>query len=81
MLEVEGIIRKTPDLEDGRRVTYKLTERGISLAPVLVEITLWGELNLPDTHIVPGLQEKLRADRDGAISTLQESLRLRDAAD
>ena len=27
---------------DGRRVNYRLTEKGIDLAPVLLELLLWG---------------------------------------
>ncbi len=75
MLETEGIVRKLPDPKDGRRQIYRLTERGISLAPVLVEMTVWGENNLPDTNIVPGLQEQLKTDRDGALDRLMQDLR------
>lgn len=36
-----GIITKENDPTDGRRVTYRLTEKGIDLAPVLTEMVLW----------------------------------------
>ena len=36
-----GIINTECDLSDGRRVTYRLTEKGIDLAPVLTEMVLW----------------------------------------
>ena len=36
-----GIVEKRPDPDDGRRVLYRLTRKGIDLAPVLVEIVVW----------------------------------------
>ncbi|CAN5733115.1 hypothetical protein BH10ACI4_BH10ACI4_10290 [soil metagenome] len=41
-LEESGIVTTEPDPEDGRRVHYRLTEKGIDLAPVLLEMLLWG---------------------------------------
>lgn len=40
-LEQHGIIRAHSDPEDGRRLIYRLTEKGIDLAPVLTEMVLW----------------------------------------
>jgi DNA-binding HxlR family transcriptional regulator len=37
-----GIITAEPDSEDRRRVSYRLTEKGIDLAPMLLELLLWG---------------------------------------
>ncbi len=37
-----GIIETEPDPEDGRRVNYRLTRKGIDLAPVLLELLIWG---------------------------------------
>src|SRR5579863_8096031 len=36
-----GIIAAQPDPTDGRKLTYRLTEKGIDLAPVLTEMVLW----------------------------------------
>jgi DNA-binding HxlR family transcriptional regulator len=36
-----GIIVAQKDPNDGRRVTYRLTKKGIDLAPVLTEMVLW----------------------------------------
>ena len=36
-----GIIAGKPDPLDGRKVIYRLTEKGIDLAPVLTEMVLW----------------------------------------
>lgn len=40
-LEACGIVTKRPDPDDARRVRYRLTEKGIDLAPILVEMVLW----------------------------------------
>jgi len=40
-LEARGIVERQPHAQDGRRHTYRLTERGIELAPLLLEIILW----------------------------------------
>jgi DNA-binding HxlR family transcriptional regulator len=36
-----GIITTQPDASDGRKIIYKLTHKGIDLAPVLTEMVLW----------------------------------------
>jgi Predicted transcriptional regulators len=40
-LQHAGIITAEPAETDGRRVNYRLTEKGIDLAPVLLELLLW----------------------------------------
>jgi DNA-binding HxlR family transcriptional regulator len=40
-LAAYGIITTEPDPSDGRRVIYRLTRKGIDLAPVLTEMVLW----------------------------------------
>lgn len=44
-LEAGGIVTRRRDPEDGRRQLYRLTEKGIDLAPVLVEMVLWAARN------------------------------------
>jgi len=41
-LESSGIITAEMEQSDGRRVNYRLTEKGIDLAPVLLELLIWG---------------------------------------
>lgn len=42
MLESADIIVSETAETDARRVNYRLTERGIDLAPVLLELLIWG---------------------------------------
>lgn len=41
-LEAHRIVAWRPDPADGRRKYYRLTERGIALAPLLYDMILWG---------------------------------------
>lgn len=41
-LEAAGIITAEAEESDRRRMNYRLTEKGIDLAPVLLELLLWG---------------------------------------
>jgi DNA-binding HxlR family transcriptional regulator len=40
-LEQDGIITSSPDPSDGRKQLYKLTKKGIDLAPILMEMARW----------------------------------------
>ncbi len=40
-LEAHGIITAERDPSDGRKLIYRLTAKGIDLAPVLAEMVLW----------------------------------------
>lgn len=41
-LEARGIIVTESEETDRRRVNYRLTEKGIDLAPVLLDLLIWG---------------------------------------
>jgi DNA-binding HxlR family transcriptional regulator len=41
-LQKSEIVRAEPELDDGRRLNYRLTEKGIDLAPVMLELLIWG---------------------------------------
>lgn len=71
-LERVGILTKRRDREDARRFVYRLTQKGLDLAPMLVELVLWsarhertaapaGELRLMRTQRARFLQ-RLRAE-------------------
>jgi DNA-binding HxlR family transcriptional regulator len=41
-LQASGLIVAELEKSDGRRVNYRLLEKGIDLAPVLLELLIWG---------------------------------------
>ena len=49
-LEAAGILTNSPDPADRRRVRYDLTERGLRLIPILVEIAGWSARVDPETQ-------------------------------
>ena len=48
-LEDDGMIKKMPNQNDKRKVLYALTEKGIDLAPVLMQMMLWSAKHDPHT--------------------------------
>lgn len=46
-LQAAGLIAADRDGNDRRRVEYRLTEMGIDLAPVLMELFIWGARHVP----------------------------------
>lgn len=62
-LEAHGIIKAERDAKDGRKQNYRLTEKGIDLAPVLTEMVLWAAEHEETQN--PGLVKMMKKDRKG----------------
>ena len=62
-LEGSQIITKTQDPEHQKKYIYELTQRGISLIPVMLEIILWGTKNDPNTTTPKELYRRLNKDK------------------
>lgn len=62
-----GIIDKKDHLENKLKILYHLTEKGIDLVPVIVEINLWGDkyLTIPDDR--KKLLEDMKKDKANFI--------------
>ncbi len=56
MLEKEGIVVKMKDPTHKQRIIYALTEKGIDLLPIIIEIGCWGVKYKPVTS-----KQKFRA--------------------
>ena len=67
-LEARGIIEKVRDQADRRRYRYTLTESGKDLIPVLVDLTIWGGKNDPDSAFPKPRLRRMERDREGAIA-------------
>ena len=63
-LEQQGIIVREPDPDDRRQKICRVTEKGLSLTPVLLEIAAWGASNDANTGAPPGYAEAFYADRE-----------------
>jgi DNA-binding HxlR family transcriptional regulator len=65
-----GIIATQPDPSDGRKVIYRLTQKGIDLAPVLTEMVLWAAAH-EDTGNQP-LVRLMRKDKEKFIAGVRQ---------
>lgn len=70
-LEAAGILAKRRDPEDARRLLYRLTEKGIDLAPVLVEMVLWAAHH-EDTDAPPATVREMRLNRDRCLAGIRK---------
>jgi DNA-binding HxlR family transcriptional regulator len=76
-LEVAGIITATTEKEDRRRVDYHLTQKGIELAPVLLELLIWGAKD-ETTSAPAGLSRKLKKQRPEFLKEVKRRWREQD---
>lgn len=74
MLEQNGFVTKQVAEDKKSKFVYTLTEKGIDLVPVVMEIGLWGSKYNPP-GIKNELMNALREDRERTIREIQESLR------
>ncbi len=62
-LEAAGIITTSRDAEDRRKVVYRLTRKGIDLAPILIELVLWGAQYEATGGAPPAMLRRMRSKR------------------
>ncbi len=72
-LETQKIIRKSPDPESGRQVIYTLTEKGLALIPILVDLLYWGGRYDQGAEVIKGIYKRIERDRQGLIDELVQS--------
>lgn len=69
-LESAGIVDKHRDIQDTRRFVYRLTPKGIDLAPILVDMVLWAAQH-ERADVPEDLLAQIRQDREGFLSGLR----------
>lgn len=77
-LEAAGIITSETEETDARRVNYRLTEKGIDLAPVLLDVLIWGTRHEP-TGASCTLIAKMEKNRDAVLAEVRRRWRERDS--
>jgi len=78
LLEEVGIIIKTKRPNNKKTNRYILTDKGLALTPILVELATWSDSHLRDVHptIVNGeSMELLRQDKVAFASELERNYR------
>lgn len=61
-LETAGIVSRFRDTDQGARFRYQLSEKGLELVPVLVEMMRWSSRNDPDSPIPKELRHRLEKE-------------------
>ncbi|UFH32784.1 helix-turn-helix transcriptional regulator [Chryseobacterium sp. C-71] len=67
MLEENGIISKQDHPDSKAKVLYKLTEKGINLLPLLIEINLWAEKYSEIPESQKRILNEVKKDKAGFI--------------
>jgi DNA-binding HxlR family transcriptional regulator len=73
-LEEAGLIAKEEHPKSKAKIFYKLTPMGISLLPVMTEISLWGDKYFKISPQAKALTKLAKKDKPGFIKSLSEKL-------
>lgn len=78
-LESQGVVTKEVAADKKSKFTYRLTEKGLDLLPLVMEITLWGAKYSPAGGEAALLQE-LAADKEATIQKYRQLVQARNAS-
>jgi len=73
-LEQHGLIEKTNHPSNKKTKIYQLTDRGLSLTPIVVELALWSDQNLKEFNPIMRKSDELEAmknDKEGFVEKLK----------
>ena len=77
-LEAAGIIHAEPEATDARKINYRLTKKGIDLAPVLLDLLIWGARHEP-ADASCSLILKMEKNREEILAEVVQRWRERDS--
>jgi DNA-binding HxlR family transcriptional regulator len=75
MLVDEGIITRADDPNHKQKAIYSLTEKGITLVPILASISAWSRAHLPVSEELSMGDQELEGDDPGRWEDLMAELR------
>jgi len=73
-----GIVSAEGEKSDGRRVNYRLTEKGIDLAPMMLELLIWGARH-ENTEAPCGVIAEMERNREYVLTEVRRRWRERDS--
>lgn len=73
-LEQQGILMKKSSATDERKERYVLTEKGLDLIPILVEIANWSAEHDPQTGAPPTWIALMHAEKEKMIGLIRETV-------
>ena len=69
-LEHAGIISAEVDDNDNRRLNYRLTEKGIDLAPTMLELLIWGARH-EETGVPLAVMKEMGSNREYVLKEVR----------
>jgi DNA-binding HxlR family transcriptional regulator len=73
-LEEMGIISKGEDAVKKSRIRYSLTQKGIDLLPILLELIIWGGLNDDLTESPKEFMDQAVNNKEALVKQIKEEL-------
>jgi DNA-binding HxlR family transcriptional regulator len=70
-LEAAGIVTARPDPESRRRKIYSLTDKGLDLAPVVIEIVRWSGTHDKRPDARKALARRIAGDAKGVLADIR----------
>lgn len=74
-LEYKGILDKTTSLEDKRKETYTLTNKGLDLIPTMLELAAWGARYDANTGASSAWITAVEQDKPAMIDRIRQAVR------
>ncbi len=74
-LEQNGILKKTPDAADRRKDDYSLTEKGLDLIPILLEMAGWSAKHDPLTGAPPDWIALVNTEKEAMTRIIRETVK------
>ena len=71
--EAQGLLTKTVAADNKSKFTYRLTEKGVAVVPILIELILWGAKHCP-TIVAAALLAERQTD-NAAVANYQRLAR------
>jgi DNA-binding HxlR family transcriptional regulator len=75
ILEYKDIISKKTHPSDRRKEVYELTDIGLDLIPILLDIAEWGARHAPSTDAPESWLAKIHENRESMIELIRETVR------
>ncbi|NMO97630.1 winged helix-turn-helix transcriptional regulator [Paenibacillus lemnae] len=73
-LTENGVIVKGPHPTDMRKDLYSLSEKGLELIPILLELSAWGARNEPKTAANYAWVRDMQMDQEALIAHIRQSV-------
>lgn len=75
MLEENGVIVKLNHPESKAKVLYRLTQKGIDLLPLMIEINLWAEKYMTIPAERKAILKEVKKDKEKSIKAMMQDLK------